>query len=156
LRPSAAILPRTTDWRSRWFLLKDGEVQAEFTSPSAAGSAITGKACNGWAFWNTGAPTAKPAKADKPTGTKRTVHAAPKPAKQATRTRRQKDVPRDGNGQVLPIVEQVDGTFECANCSASFPTRDEAEAHVTKAHVTKAHPGQPVDEPANATEEQPA
>ena len=30
------------------FKLADGR---EFKSPSAAGTAITGKACNGWAFW---------------------------------------------------------------------------------------------------------
>ncbi len=27
----------------------------EFKSPSGAGTAITGKACNGWAFWSVGA-----------------------------------------------------------------------------------------------------
>jgi hypothetical protein len=38
------------------FRLPDGR---EFKSPSAAGTAITGKACNGWAFWSTGEPTEK-------------------------------------------------------------------------------------------------
>ncbi len=31
------------------YRLEDGRV---FKSPSAAGTAITGKACNGWAFWS--------------------------------------------------------------------------------------------------------
>jgi hypothetical protein len=31
-------------------------------------------------------------------------------------------------------VEQVDGSFECGNCAASFPTRDEAAAHIGEAH----------------------
>ncbi len=31
------------------FRLDDGQ---EFASPSAAGSAVTGTACNGWAFWS--------------------------------------------------------------------------------------------------------
>lgn len=31
------------------YRLADGR---EFKSPSSAGTAITGKACNGWAFWN--------------------------------------------------------------------------------------------------------
>lgn len=31
------------------YRLADGK---EFKSPSSAGTAITGKACNGWAFWN--------------------------------------------------------------------------------------------------------
>ena len=34
------------------YRLEDGR---EFKSPSAAGTAITGKACNGWAFWSVGA-----------------------------------------------------------------------------------------------------
>src|SRR4029453_9404378 len=37
-----------TEIRSR---LRDGR---EFKSPSAAGTAITEKACNGWAFWSVG------------------------------------------------------------------------------------------------------
>ena len=31
------------------YRLADGK---EFKSPSSAGTAITGKACNGWAFWS--------------------------------------------------------------------------------------------------------
>ena len=31
------------------YRLADGR---EFKSPSSAGTAITGKACNGWAFWS--------------------------------------------------------------------------------------------------------
>ncbi len=31
------------------YRLEDGQ---EFKSPSAAGTAITGNACNGWAFWS--------------------------------------------------------------------------------------------------------
>jgi hypothetical protein len=34
-------------------------------------------------------------------------------------------------------VEQVDGTVECANCSASFPTREEAVTHISEAHPTE-------------------
>ena len=29
-----------------------GLVDQEFKSPSAMGTAVTGKACNGWAFWH--------------------------------------------------------------------------------------------------------
>src|SRR6266540_4824920 len=35
------------------YRLSDGR---EFKSPSAAGTAITEKACNGWAFWSVGEP----------------------------------------------------------------------------------------------------
>ena len=38
------------------YRLADGR---EFKSPSAAGTAITGKACNGWAFWSLEADSAK-------------------------------------------------------------------------------------------------
>jgi hypothetical protein len=123
------------------YQLSDGR---EFKSPSAAGTAITGKACNGWAFWSVGEPTEEPVKSEQsqPRGSRRPVHAVPKPER--TRTRRQKDIPRDENGHALPIVEQVDGTFECANCSASFPTRAEAVAH-----IREAHPAEPAtEEPA--------
>jgi hypothetical protein len=116
------------------YQLSDGR---EFKSPSAAGTAITGKACNGWAFWSVGEPTEPAPKPERPSGARRTMHAVPKPARKPARTRRQKDLPRDGNGHALPIVEQVDGTFECANCSASFPTREEAVAHIGEAHPTE-------------------
>jgi hypothetical protein len=121
------------------YQLGDGRA---FKSPSAAGTAITRKACNGWAFWSVGEPTEKPAKAERPSGSRRTVNPVPKPERKTTRTRRQKDIARDQNGHALPIVEQVDGSFECANCSASFPTREEAVAH-----ISEAHPTEPLDEP---------
>ncbi len=35
------------------YRLEDGR---EFKSPSSLGTAITGKACNGWAFWNVDTP----------------------------------------------------------------------------------------------------
>jgi len=39
----------------------------EFKSPSAAGTAITGKACNGWAFWSL-EPDGAPAEPPEPEG----------------------------------------------------------------------------------------
>ena len=115
---------------ARRYRLADGR---EFKSPSAAGTAITGKACNGWAFWSTGEPTEKPQKAERTSGSGRTVNAVPKPEKKS-RPRKERELPRDGNGQVLPIVEQVDGSFECGNCGVGFPTRDEAATHLSEAH----------------------
>src|SRR5829696_8976834 len=55
------------------YQLADGR---SFKSPSAAGTAITEKACNGWAFWNVGEPTEKPAKVERSTS-KRTGNAVP-------------------------------------------------------------------------------
>jgi hypothetical protein len=117
------------------YWLSDGR---EFKSPSAAGTAITGKACNGWAVWSTGEATEKAPKPERPAGGKRGVNAVPKPERKP-RQRKERDVPRDSNGQVLPIVEQVDGAFECGNCAASFPTQDEAAAHLAEAHLAEAH-----------------
>ena len=34
--------------------------EREFKSPSSAGTAITGKACNGWAFWSIETQDEKP------------------------------------------------------------------------------------------------
>jgi hypothetical protein len=112
------------------YRLADGR---EFGSPSAAGTAITEKSCNGWAFWSTGEPTEKPPKAERASKPGKPVNAVPKPERQS-RARKEKDVTRDGNGQVLPIIEQTDGAFECGNCGASFPTQAEAAAHLEAAH----------------------
>jgi hypothetical protein len=111
------------------YKLSDG---GSFKSPSAAGTAITEKACNGWSFWSVGEPTEKAPKAERSTS-KRSVSAVPKPEKQP-RARKEPDVPRDGNGHALPIIEQTDGQFECGNCGASFSSQAEAAAHLAEAH----------------------
>jgi hypothetical protein len=100
------------------YRLADGR---EFKSPSAAGGAVfgEGRTCNGWAFWTVGEPP-EPTKAEEP-----------KPKS----TRRRKEAPKNGNGDVLPIIEQVDGRFECGNCGTSFPTQAEAAAHIEEAHA---------------------
>ena len=43
------------------YRLADGR---EFKSPSSAGTAITSKACNGWAFWSVEAEEEKPPKGE--------------------------------------------------------------------------------------------
>jgi len=46
------------EYRAEVITGEDGKVKyrltdgREFKSPSSAGTAITGKACNGWAFWS--------------------------------------------------------------------------------------------------------
>jgi hypothetical protein len=113
------------------YRLNDGQT---FKSPSAAGTAVTGKSCNGWAFWSVGEPVEKPAKAEGTSKVKGAGNAAPKPEKK-TRARKERTVARDGNGHALPIVEQTDGSYECGNCGDSFPTSEEAVAHLAEAHV---------------------
>jgi hypothetical protein len=115
------------------YRLADGR---EFGSPSAAGTAITGKSCNGWSFWSVGEPTEKAPKPERAGRPGKTVNAVPKPTGKATgkRTRQQPEPAKDANGHVLPIIEQTDGAFECGNCGASFPTQAAAAAHLEEAH----------------------
>src|SRR5438309_1515734 len=63
------------------YRLADGR---EFKSPSAAGTAITGLACNGWAFWSVGdgAENTRPVTSTKtrpPARSTSTITPAPKP-----------------------------------------------------------------------------
>jgi hypothetical protein len=89
------------------YRLSDGR---EFTSPSAAGSAVMGGvACNGWRFWSVeGAEEAKPAK---PKGKAKTK----------------------GKG-----AAKVDGKPEeavaCGECKKEFPNSREAAEHMAEAH----------------------
>src|SRR5947207_8937045 len=87
------------------YRLSDGR---EFKSPSAAGTAITGKACNGWAFWSVGEPGEQtgPTRTTRAPRTNpgRTVNAVPKPTSRRQRSRTAKAEPaKDGDGDALPI-----------------------------------------------------
>src|SRR5687768_14364562 len=94
------------------YQLSDGR---EFKSPSAAGTAITGKACNGWAFWSLAG------------------EAAPEPARKAPR----RDVarPRARKAAEAPgtASEATEGVT-CAECGESFKTAEEATAHFQEVH----------------------
>jgi len=110
------------------YKLADGR---EFKSPSAAGTAITAKVCNGWSFWSTGEPTEKAPRTSPTARQGGTVNAVPKPT---SRRSRRKEPARNGDGEVLPIVEQTDGRFECGECGQNFPTQEEAAKHLEEAH----------------------
>src|SRR5438046_877470 len=73
------------------YRLADGR---EFKSPSSAGTAITGKACNGWAFWSLAGEA-----------TSSIVTPAPRP-RRARKPRT--EAAKDGHGHTLPIIEQTD------------------------------------------------
>ena len=105
------------------YRLPDGR---EFKSPSAAGTAITEKACNGWSFWTVGEPVEK----EKPAETE---------PKRTTRTRQAKQPPAaDGNGKALPIIERLDGQFECGECQEVFVEASDAEHHFQEKHAPTA------------------
>ena len=97
--------------------LADGR---EFTSVSAAGSAVMGGvACNGWRFWSLeGAEEAKPAEAEKPKAER----------KGSTKAKAKKD----GEGKIA-----------CGDCGQEFETSREAAKHMQEEHSSaEAAPGQ--------------
>jgi hypothetical protein len=84
------------------YRLEDGQ---EFSSPSSAGSAVTGgKACNGWRFWSlAGSEEAKPKKAAKK--------------------------PSNSNGnRVNGLISRLeDGRFFCSACQEPFQAPEGVE-----------------------------
>ena len=124
-----------------------------FNSPSAAGTAITGKACNGWAFWTVGdGSEAKPAKSV-PAETSATITPAPKPqGKRKGRKSQAAEPPasdQPSDGQVgdearddAPTATQPDDQpIRCAECGETFVGVEAATEHYYATH------GKP-DEPA--------
>jgi hypothetical protein len=108
------------------YRLADGR---EFKSPSAAGTAITGKACNGWAFWTVGEAPIAPEPAAK----------EPKPAK-APRGRKPKTTTTEG-GETAPEIPEgtigthANGKLACEVCGAEFDDEASVTAHYVKAHA---------------------
>ena len=109
------------------YRLADGR---EFGSPSSAGGAITGHACNGWAFWTVGEPPdgatgeQGPRKAAPPTERANgSARPAPKPAGKATR----------GKTARATDTETGEG-IECQTCGQAFATPAEATTHFAEAH----------------------
>src|SRR6266508_2540854 len=109
------------------FRLSDGR---EFKSPSAAGTAITEKACNGWAFWSVGEPgeSTGPVTSIKARPAAK-VTPAPKPAaKRRERKGKTAEPPAsdDQGGDEArgdaPSAAQDDGKpVTCAECGETFP-----------------------------------
>src|SRR5437867_5862086 len=108
------------------YRLADGR---EFKSPSAAGTAITGLACNGWAFWSVGdgaentgpvtstktRPAAKVTPAPKPQGKGRAKKA--QPAEPPATEDQGGDEARDD----APTAAEDDGKpVTCAECHETF------------------------------------
>ena len=114
-----------------------------FKSPSAAGTAITEKACNGWAFWSVGdgaentgpvtstktRPASKITPAPKPAGKGRGKkgQTAELPASEPQASNEARDdapTAAEGDGQPVP----------CAECGETFPSVQTATEHYYATH----------------------
>ena len=126
------------------YRLADGR---EFKSPSAAGTAITEKACNGWAFWSVGdgSEATKPAKSAKAEASSN-ITPAPKPDGKRRGRKTQSaeppasDRPSDGQGgdearDDAPTATQPDDQpVTCAECGETFPSVAAATEHYYATH----------------------
>ncbi len=107
------------------YRLADGR---EFKSPSSAGKAVTGGACNGWVFWSvegTEKPKREPkAEADKP----KKEPAAKKSAKtKASKKGGKSKGAKSKKGKAMRAVSGA--SFGCGACGETFPTLKAATAH---------------------------
>lgn len=107
------------------YRLDDG---TEHRSPSSAGKAVTGGACNGWVFWSvegTEKPTREPkAKAEKPAKKEPATTKPPKAA--AKKSAKAKGAKK---GKAMRAASKGDGSYGCGACGESFPTQKKAVAH---------------------------
>jgi hypothetical protein len=113
------------------YRLDDGRT---FKSLSAAGTAITGKACNGWAFWSVG----EGSEASKPVPAASTITPAPKPQgkRRGRKSQPAAEPPaadeQDGDearDDAPTATEPDDKPVTCAECGETFPSAQAATAH---------------------------
>jgi hypothetical protein len=130
------------------YRLADGR---EFGSPSAAGTAVTGKSCNGWAFWSVGdgAENTGPVRSTSARASRSTVTPAPKPQAKRRGRKTQTETPPAENApdgdeardDAPQATEPDEGPVPCAECGETFPSVAAATEHYYATH------GKPVDEP---------
>ena len=124
------------------YRLGDGR---EFTSPSAAGSAVMGGvACNGWAFWSVEGqePPAKARTAPKKAAPKPKPASKPKgraKAKGGAKPKRtgSRKVKGGSNGrtpEAEPSEPVPEKPVSCGECGQEFPTSRDAAAHMQEEH----------------------
>ena len=107
------------------YRLEDG---SEFKSPSAAGMAITGHACDGWVFWSVQTEeTASSSDAENQTRTESTSETAAADASQTTKSEPTKDAAKtDPKKTGVFLVPNQKGVPEgqirwfCRECGKSF------------------------------------
>ncbi len=139
LKPGTVLVARYKKRDHRCTVVKDEDGKLvyrvhggkDYTSPSAAGSAVMGGvACNGWRFWAVEG-TEKP-EAAKPKAAKAATKAKKAP-KAGKRTTKAKKVAGGSNGDepAEPVVEKP---VNCGECGQEFPTSREAGDHMRDAH----------------------
>ena len=105
----------------------------EHRSPSSAGKAVTGGACNGWVFWSVEGtekpkrePKAKAEKAKKEPTAKKS--AAKKPAKTKAAPKKSGKAKSAKTGKAMRAAA-TGASYGCGACGESFPTQKKAIAH---------------------------
>ena len=112
---------KTADGRR--YRLDDG---TEHRSPSSAGKAVTGGACNGWVFWSV-AGTEKPKrepKADKPTK----EPAAKKPAATSAKKGGKAKSATPKKPKAMRVAANGE-SYGCGVCGETFPSMEDATTH---------------------------
>jgi hypothetical protein len=117
------------------YRLQDGR---EFSSPSAAGSAVMdGTACNGWRFWSLEgelAPAKEPEAKEAPATAKAKAAPKPKGGAKARGGSKAKAAPKPKRARKPKAGENGAGPVGCGECGAQFPNATEAADHMRKEH----------------------
>ena len=119
------------------YKLADGR---EFKSPSAEGTAITRKACNGWAFWSVGDPTEGTGQVRTARAPRAAVTAVPKPERKTRRggktgaTQGETAEPPTDEPSEPTDETQAEG-IECGQCGVVLPNAEAAAAHFEDVHA---------------------
>lgn len=137
LKPGTVLVKRYKKRDYRCTVVKDEDGKLvyrvhggkDYTSPSAAGSAVMGgTACNGWAWWNVeGEEKPKKAKAS----TK-----AEKGGKGAKRAPKTGTVAGAANVEPSETTAPAEQPVSCGDCGEEFPTSREAGDHMRDQHTS--------------------
>jgi hypothetical protein len=107
------------------YRLDDG---TEHKSPSSAGKAATGGACNGWVFWSV-AGTEKPKREAKPKAEKPAKSAKEPASMKPTAKKSSKKSSKPKKAKAMRAASKNDGSYGCGACGAEFPTQKDAVDH---------------------------
>ena len=107
------------------YRLDDG---TEHKSPSSAGKAVTGGACNGWVFWSL-AGEEKPKREPKTTAEKPTKDEKEPAAKKPKAPTKKKGGKAKSTKKAKSARMASDASYGCGVCPETFPTQKKAVAH---------------------------